>query len=289
MAIQLATKFLPYVDEKFSTESKKSLLTNQDFDWTGAHTVKVYKVSTSQMNDYKRNTPEGMTGSRYGVVKDLDATTEEFTLKKDRSFTFVIDKLDSDETVQNVQAASALERQTREVVIPEVDAYTYGVMCANAGQKAEPKALTLTNIYTEIIVGNNALDNAEVPETGRIIVVTPDVYVLMKQCKDITMETDIGNDLRLKGVISNLDGAMVIKVPANRLPENFGFMIAHPCATVAPTKLEDYKIHEDPPGISGALVEGRICYDAFVLENKAKAIYYHAQAAEKTTPEQETE
>lgn len=87
MAINLATKFLPYVDEKFSTESKKSLLTNQDFDWTGAHTVKVYKVSTSQMNDYKRNTPEGMTGSRYGVVKDLDATTEEFTLKKDRSFT----------------------------------------------------------------------------------------------------------------------------------------------------------------------------------------------------------
>ena len=291
MAINLATKFLPYVDEKFSTESKKSLLTNQDFEWNGAHTVKVYKVSTSQMNDYKRNTPDGMTGSRYGVVKDLDATTEEFTLKKDRSFTFVIDKLDSDETVQNVQAASALERQTREVVIPEVDTYTYGVMCSNAGQKAETKVLTKTNIYTEIIAGNNALDNAEVPETDRIIVVIPDVYMLMKQCKDITMETDIGNDLRLKGVIAMIDGAKVIKVPANRLPKNFGFMIAHPCATVAPTKLEDYKIHKDPPGISGALVEGRICYDAFVLDNKANAIYYHVQAAEQTTttpPEQET-
>ena len=278
MAINLATKFLPYVDEKFSTESKKSLLTNQDFNWTGAHTVKVYKVSTSQMNDYERNTPDGMSGSRYGAVKDLDATTEEFTLKKDRSFTFAIDKLDTDETVRNVQAASALERQVREVVIPEVDSYTYGVMCRDAGQKPAAKALSKSNIYTEILAGNNALDNAEVPETGRIIVVTPDVYALMKQCKDIVMETDIGNDLRLKGVISNLDGAMVIKVPANRLPENFGFMIAHPCATVAPTKLEDYKTHDDPPGISGSLVEGRICYDAFVLDNKAKAIYYHAQA-----------
>ena len=235
MAINLATKFLPYVDEKFSTESKKSLLTNQDFDWTGAHTVKVYKISTSAMNDYSRNTPEGMTGSRYGVVKDLDATTEEMTLKKDRSFTFAIDKLDTDETAQNLQAASALERQLREVVIPEVDSYTYGVMCRNAGQKPTAKALTKENIYLEILAGNNALDNEEVPETGRIIVVTPDVYVLMKQCKDITMETDIGNDLRLKGVISNLDGAMVIKVPKNRLPENFGFLIAHPCATVAPT------------------------------------------------------
>lgn len=107
--------------------------------------------------------------------------------------------------------------------------------------------------------------------------VTPDVYMLMKQCKDITMETNIGNDLRLKGVISNLDGAMVIKVPAARLPEGFGFMIAHPCACVAPVKLEDYKIHVDPPGISGDLVEGRIVYDAFILDNKKKAIYYQAQ------------
>ena len=249
MAINLVTKFLPYVDEKFSTESKKSLLTNQDFDWTGAKTVKVYKVSTSEMNDYDRP-GEGENWSRYGVVKGLDAVTEEFTLKKDRSFTFAIDKLDSDETVRNLQAATALERQIREKVVPEVDTYVYSVMCDNAGNKPTAKKLTNTNIYTEILAGNNALDNAEVPETGRIIVVTPDVYMLMKQCKDITMETDIGNDLRLKGVISNLDGAMVIKVPKNRLPENFGFMIAHPCATVAPTKLEDYKIHEDPPGIS---------------------------------------
>ena len=123
------------------------------------------------------------------------------------------------------------------------------------------------------------MDNADVPETGRIITVTPDIYLLMKQCKDIIMETDISSEMRVKGVISNLDGASVIRVPASRLPEGFGFMIAHPCATVAPTKLEDYKIHQDPPGISGSLVEGRIVYDAFVLENKAKAIYYQA-----TTP-----
>ena len=55
MAIELVTKFLPYVDEQFSTESKKSLLTNQDFNWTGANTVKVYKISTGSMNDYGRS------------------------------------------------------------------------------------------------------------------------------------------------------------------------------------------------------------------------------------------
>lgn len=279
MAIDLVTQYLPYVDELFSTESKKSLLTNQDLSWTGAHTIKVYKVTTASMNDYGRSGPSEGEWSRYGKVQGLDATTEEFTLKKDRSFTFAIDKLDKDETGGQLAAASALARQVREVVIPEVDTYVYGVMATGAGQKPEAVALTADNIYTEIIKASNALDNEEVPETGRIIVVTPDVYLLMKQCKDIVMEMDIGNDLRLKGVISNLDGANVIKVPKKRLPTDFGFMIAHPVACVAPTKLEDYKTHQDPPGISGELVEGRICYDAFVLENKAKAIYYQAVTA----------
>lgn len=276
MAINLTTKFLPYVDEMFTTESKKDLLTNNDFEWTGAHTIKAYKISTSEMNDYIRNPIAGTTGSRFGTIKDLDATTEEFTLTKDRSFTFAIDKLDEDETQQQLAAASALARQTREVVIPEVDTYTYSIMCENAGTKPTATTLTKANIYEEILNGNAALDTAEVPETGRTIIVTPTTYMLMKQCSDITMETDIGNDMRLKGVISMLDGCNVVKIPANRLPEDFGFMICHPSATVAPTKLEDYRIHADPPGISGSLVEGRICYDAFVLDNKKNAIYYQS-------------
>ena len=277
MAINLVTKFLPYVDEKFTAESKKSLLTNNDFDWTGAHTVKVYKISTGTMNDYDRD-GTGENASRYGAASTLNATTEEFTLAKDRSFTFTIDKLDTDETGQQLQAATALARQQREVIIPEVDTYVYNVMCTKAGTKPAGVALTEENIYTEILKASETLDNEFVPETGRVLVVTPATYTLMKQCKNITMETDIGNDMRLKGVIGMLDGASVIKVPANRLPAQFGFMLAHPSATVAPTKLEDYKIHQDPPGISGSLVEGRIVYDAFVLDNKTKAIYYQAAA-----------
>lgn len=281
MAINLTTVFKPYVDEMFTTESKKSLLTNQDFDWTGAHTVKVYKIGTSAMNDYSRNPAEGFTGSRYGKIKDLDATTEEFTLTKDRSFTFAIDKLDTDETAQQLEAASALARQQREVVIPEVDSYVYNVMATDAGTKPTAVTLDETNIYTEILKATEALDDAEAPESGRVLVVSPAVYLMMKRCKDITMETEIGNDMRLKGVISNVDGAAVVRIPSARLPEGFGFMLCHPCACVAPTKLEDYKIHADPPGISGSLVEGRICYDAFILDNKKKAIYYQAHT-EKT-------
>ena len=271
--IELATKFEPYTDEMFSTESKKSLLTNTDFSWSGAHSVKVYKITTSSMNDYGRSGPAEGNWSRYGTVEGLDATTQEMILKKDRSFTFAIDALDEDETAQQLAAASALARQNREIVIPEVDTYTYGVMCANAGHKPDVKALTNSNIYGEILAASQALDDAEAPETGRVLVVTPATYALLKKSPDVVMETDVGNDLRLRGVIAMLDGMAVQKIPANRLPKNFGFMVAHPCATVAPVKLETYNIHQNPPGISGALVEGRIVYDAFVLDNKKSALY----------------
>lgn len=277
MAIELTTKFAPYTDEVFKAESKRSILTNNDFDWTGAHTVKIYKVTTAGMNDYDREGAKAPTQpSRFGAIAGLDATTEEMALKKDRSFTFAIDKLDTDETQQQLQAASALARQEREVIIPEVDSYVYSIMCTTAGTAPAAIALTSENIYSEILKASQTMDDAEVADVGRFIVVTPAIYAIMKQSKEIVMNTDIGEDMRAKGVVSNLDGCNVIKVPSVRLPKNFGFLMVHPSATVAPVKLEDYRIHQDPPGISGALVEGRIVYDAFVMDNKKKALYYQA-------------
>lgn len=232
------------------------------------------------MNDYDRaGTGSGATGSRYGNVSNLDATTQTMLVRKDRSFTFVIDKLDSDETGSTLEPASALARQLREVTVPEVDSYVYGKMCEDAGKKPEPVTLTADNIYTEIVKATTALDDAEVHETGRVLLVVPTVYQIMKQSKEIVLNTNVGEDMRLKGVISNLDGMNVIKVSSSRVPKDFGFMVAHPCATVAPTKLADYKTHDNPPGISGYLIEGRIAYDAHVLDNKKKAIYYQQNKA----------
>lgn len=276
MAIDLVEKYLPQVDELFKNESKRSLVTNEDYSFDGAHSVRIYKVGTAQMHDYDRS--GAGTGSRYGVSDTLTATTETFNLEKDRSFSFVIDALDKDETGAVLEAAKCLARQQREVVIPEIDAYVYDIMCKKAGTKPAGVELTAANIYDEICKASEALDNAEVPESGRVLVVTPEIYRIMKQCKEIVLESNIGVELRLKGVVSNLDGAAVQKVPANRLPDNFGFMLAHPCATTAPVKLQTAQMHSNPPGVSGWLVEGRYNYGAFVPDNKVKAIYYQATA-----------
>lgn len=273
MAINLVTKFTDHVDELFTAESKKSLLTNNDYDWTGAHTIKVHKVNTVSMNDYDR-AGTGENASRFGVLGKVENELEEFTLRKDRSFTFVIDKMDKDETGGVLSGASALARQQREIIIPEVDQYVYAEMAANAGTKVVDVTLTESNIYDEIIKGTELLDDEDVPDTGRVLTVVPEVYRMMKKCPDLSLDCDVTEKQRLSGVIAMMDGMDVVKISKKRMPANAGFMICHPVATVAPTKLEDYRVHQDPPGISGELVEGRIVYDAFVLDNKKKAIYY---------------
>lgn len=67
-------------------------------------------------------------------------------------------------------------------------------------------------------------------------------------------------------------GASIKVIPSDYLPKNTNFLITHPCATVSPIKLSEYKIHDKPQGLSGWLIEGRVFYDAFVLNNKKKAI-----------------
>lgn len=270
MAINLVTKFSPLVDEKFTAEGKTSLITNKDYDFVGAHTIKIYSVGVAEMNDYGR----GENGvSRYGTVKDLSTDIQEVSMERDRSFTFGIDKMDEDETLGALNAGSALARQLREVVIPEVDRYTYAKVATNAGKKVT-ETITSSNAYTSITAGTEYFDEKFVPAEGRVLTCTPAFYTKLKADSNAVLETEIGQDMRIKGVIANMDGVVVQKVPSTFLPEGANFLLAHRVATTQAIKLAEYKIHTDVVGYSGAVVEGRIYYTAFVRNNKKDAIYY---------------
>lgn len=267
--INYADKYSNILDEKFKVESKSDIAVNQDYDFVGAKTVKIQSVNTVELSNYTRS-----GSNRYGTPNELDNAIQEMTMSQDKSFTFTIDKMNEDETNGALNAGKALNRQIRERVIPAVDAYRFGVMAKKAGHIEKSVTLSASNVYGAIVDATAYLDDREVPMDGRILVVTSATYGLMKKSKDIVMETEVGMDMKVKGVIGSLDGMTIVKVPSNRLPEGFQFLITHRVATTAPVKLAEYKIHTDAPGISGSLVEGRVYYDAFVLDNKKDAIYY---------------
>lgn len=277
MSIELVESCSPIVDEAFVSASKSALVTNTDYDFTGAHTVKVYTVSTAQMQDYQRNfyadSNETARISRYGDLVDLNATTQEMTLSKDRSFIFNIDTLDMNETQAVLEAQVCLLRQLRDVIIPEVDKYVYKKMADGAGFNPDAVVKNGFKYYDSIIEANMEMDEAEVPDTNRVLILSAAGYAALKKELNQVAYNDVDAEERAKGVISHLDGLTVIKVPSTYLPDNFAFMIAHPSACCLAQKLADFGIHRDTPLSSGSIVTGRICYDAFVLNNKKKGIY----------------
>lgn len=273
MAINYAEKYSSKVDERFKVGSFVTGVINKDYDFTGVKTVQVYSIDTAPMNDYKR------TGNnRYGNPTDLGDTVQELTITQDRSFTFVIDKGDESEQAGAKNAGVALRRQLDEVVIPEFDKYVIGKIVAGAGT-TKTAAITKDDAYSAFLDGTEVLDEAKVPTVGRVVLATPAYFKKIKLDAAFVKNSDLAQDeIVFKGQVGQIDGVPTIKVPSSYFPANTEFVITHPVATTAPVKLAEYKIHEDAPGISGDLAEGRTIYDAFVLENKKSAIYAHKSA-----------
>ena len=97
--------------------------------------------------------------------------------------------------------------------------------------------------------------------------------------KNFVSSGDKGQEIAVTGAVGTIDKTTIIVAPADYFVKGTNFIICHPMAMTSPVKLADYKIHENPQGINGWLVEGRIYYDAFVLNNKKAAIYLSKQAA----------
>ena len=127
MAINYASKYAQKIDEKFARESMTSAAVNNDYDFVGVKTVNVYSVPTAEMNDYS------VSGtSRYGTPQEIENTVQEMTMTRDRSFTFTIDRGTYNDTQMSNAAGAALQRQIREVVVPEIDKYRFGKICEGA-------------------------------------------------------------------------------------------------------------------------------------------------------------
>lgn len=288
MAQSYAQLFSPKVAERFTRASQVDPALTNDYTFTGVRTVNVYTIPTVALSDYNR-TGAGASGSlpnRYGTPSNLEATTQALTVTKDRSFSLIIDKGDKNETQMVLDAGKALSRQVNERIVPEFDTYVFSTIAKGAGATSATAA-TKSNAYELFMAGQEALSNANVPDEGRIAFCSYKFAGLLHQSVDFMQGGDKAQQIQISGDLGMVDGVRLIRVPSSRLPSKTAsgattgadFILIHPAAIVAPKRLEEYKIHDDPPGISGWLVEGRFIYDCFVLEALKGSIYYQGPAA----------
>jgi len=278
MAINLAEKYEKKVEERFKLKSLTEAFINRDYDWTGVKTVKVYSIPTVPLNDYNK---EGT--NRYGTPTELEDTIQEMPVNEDKSFTFTIDKGNNQDQMNVKGAGKALAREIDEVIVPTKDMYRLDVMVKsavkNGGTNATPTAITKTNAYEMFLDGQEYLDNNKVPVTGRVAGVSARMYKFLKLDPSFVKNSDLGQKITINGQVGEVDGVKIVKLPSGYLPEGCSFVITHPSVTTSPDKLADYKIHDNPPGINGNLVEGRVRYDAFVKDAKKEGIYAHQESA----------
>ena len=179
-----------------------------------------------------------------------------------------------------LDAGKAVSRQLREVIVPEYDTYVFATLAKAASDNSHTDATAATkeNAYSLFLNAQEALGNANVPDKGRVAFCSYKYANLLKQDSAFMKYGNQSQEMVIKGILGECDGTKIVKVPASRLPAGCDFILTHPIAATAPKQLEEYKIHDNPPGVSGWLVEGRFIYDCFVLNEKADAIFYQGKA-----------
>lgn len=279
MAINLAEKYSKKVQERYADKSRTDAYAGHDYDFTGVKTIKIYSVNTVGMVDYTRSGT-----SRFGELTELGDTLQEMTLTKDRAFTFSIDEGNKGEQFNIKQANSALKRQIDEVMTPEIDKYRLNAWATGKGLSSGfsvlegSAALTKSNILEEIFNAGAQMSDANVPEEGRTLFIKMTDFVKFKLADQVMGADSLAGGTIKNGYKGTIDGMNVVTVPSSHMPSGVNFIIKHKGATVDPVTLKNMRVHKHPMGVDGDVVEGRIIYDSFVLDTKAKGIFVHKSA-----------
>jgi hypothetical protein len=248
--------------DAFTLASLTQGVAGDGWDWAAekGKTIILTSNGVAPMNDYNR------TGvNRFGTPAEIDNDTQEIACTRDRSFSFTIDKMGRTDRAMTIEAAKQLRKQIDEVITPEVDIWTLSKLVAEADNVVS-QAVTKSNAYEQFLNLNGKLDDAKVPAINRVAWVTPAFYNMIKLDPTFTKASESTVKALTSGFLGDVDGVALVKAPTSYMPEGAMVVLAHKDAWCQPIRLEDYRTHQDPPGISGWLVEGRIVYDAFVLE-----------------------
>ncbi|MEL7626975.1 MAG: hypothetical protein AAGU15_08970 [Anaerolineaceae bacterium] len=291
--IALAQKFQPILDEIYKNASLTARMDamTKPVNFAGANVVKVFKTDPIGLGTYNR-----VSGYPAGQIT---AGWETLTLATERGRSFVIDRMDDEETLGMAFGTTASEFIRTEVV-PELDAYRFAKYAGwNGIQKvASGATLDANSILTAIDAAKLKLDEKEVDREGRILYISDACLNLLEG----KVSRLLGNESTVDRRVTRFDGMDIVMVPQTRFytkidldagatvdaggyaknstGKDINFMIIHPKSVLQVAKHESLKVFapEENQTSDGWLVQYRIYHDAFVYDNKVDGIYLHMKA-----------
>lgn len=285
-----AEQFESELTQKYSRELLTDGLTTRKVSFIDAKTVKMPVVTTSGYKDHSR-----AGGFNRGSVSNEYIP---LTLGFDRDIEFLVDSMDVDETNQALSAANVTNVFQTEHAIPETDCYRMSKLYADFveyGGTADTTALTVSNILSKYDAAMEAMDEAEVPEDGRIMYVTPALYTIIKNADGITRSLNVSSASGIDRRVRSLDDVTIKRIPSGRMKTLYDFsdgckpgaaakqihmVIVHPSAVLACDKHSYIRLWE--PGShtlgDGWLYQNRKYGDLFVVKNRVDGIKIFAEA-----------
>lgn len=172
-----------------------------------ADTIKIPHIITSGRVDGDRDTIGGFTRNH-----DNQWITKQ--LRNHRTWETLIHPMDVQQTGGVMAIQNATKVYNEEQKFPEMDAYTisalYSDYTADNADKVVKVDLTVDNVLSEFDKLMEAMDEARVPQQGRILYVTPHVKTLLKQAKDIQRIINVeGGEKSVNRNVSRIDEVLI--------------------------------------------------------------------------------
>lgn len=291
MPYNYVDSFLTVLQQKYTKELTSSGLTTQNAQFIGTKTIKIPRLDVGGYKDHSRSGG----WNRQAISNDFETKVLAF----DRDVEFFVDAMDVDETNQILSAANTTNVFETEQAIPELDKYRYSKIHADyvaLGKTPDITELTVVNALQVFDKLMQNMDEAEVPEEGRILYVTPTVHTLLKQAEDMKRVINVQeNNGAINRAVRSLDDVTMVKVPSSRMKTAFNFtngavpgvgakqinmILIHPQAVIAPIKHSAIYLWEpgSHTGGDGYLYQNRRYTDLFLINRKVEGIQINAEA-----------
>ncbi len=288
-----AEAFTDLLQQKYTKEMCSVALTqsNPQVKFLNAQTIKLPRMTVSGYKDHTR-TPGFNSGT-------LSNDWEPKKLSHDRDIEFFVDPLDIEETNLTLSVANIQNTFETEQAIPEKDSYRFSKLHAELTKYSGRIDNTVVDAATFLKVFDAEMaimDDAGVPEEGRILYVTPTMRAIVKEAEGISRIITVNTPSTINRKVHSIDDVTIKMVPSARMKTKYNFtdgcvaaedakqinwILIHPTCVVCRDKYSYIKLFTpgtDSRTADGYLYQNRSFGDLFLLEKKVEGCSMNVQA-----------
>lgn len=288
-----AETFTNLLQQKYAKELCSDALTksNLGVKFINAQTIKLPRMTVSGYKDHSR-TPGFNAGT---MSNDWEAKK----LEHDRDIEFWVDPMDIDETNLTLSVANIQNTFETEQAIPEKDSYRYSKLhteLTTYSGRINTDVITAANFLEAFDTEMAYMDEAGVPEEGRILYVTPTMRKIVKEAEGLQRVISVTTPSTINRKVHNLDDVDIKMVPAARMKTKYNFtegciaaedakqinwILIHASCVVCRDKYSYIKLFTpgtDSRTADGYMYQNRNFGDLFLLEKKVEGCVMNTEA-----------